>query len=414
MPRTALPQRRVWGVVDEAVVALDARDQVGLRLPARPRLLNLIVCPLEALDSLSWDCLTVFWSRRAALTHERLVWISREHAMKRLLTLVCMVGLAAGCPRSVEAQIGSSPTLQDARAEYLKATKAYLRFLEEREAMRSKLRAKRVASDDEIDFWRFQVAVCRTNLAHLNDDPAEAREQYRVAVAVRQGQHDRLTRLRERGGGYDAEMDVAGRQLASARYRSAREEGNDEEAVRQLERIQEIAEKELQRERGLLGRTAATQTEVEDTTYRLIKARHLRALLKGQKDENMQRIRDMAALTESALARLRQLEVRGASSEEEVEWARFRDLHARQRLANAEGKSRRVQEVQDQLASLTAQMLRHALRSSHGTEEETEYLRWEVALQQYRLAQARHGILPEYENIWELDGWTHIAHQPRG
>jgi hypothetical protein len=66
-------------------------------------------------------------------------------------------------------------------------------------------------------------------------------------------------------------------------------------------------------------------------------------------------------------------------------------------------------ELKDQLASLAAQMLRHALRSSHGTEEETEYLKWEVALQRYRLAQARHGILPEYENIWELDGWTHIA-----
>jgi len=340
--------------------------------------------------------------------------MTRDHAMRRLLSQACMVGIAVSCPLSVPGQTASAPSLQDARAEYLKATNAYLRFLEEREAMRSKLRAKRVASDEEIDFWRFQVAVCRTNLAHLSQDPAEARKQYRVAVAIRQSQHDRLTRLRERGGGYDAEMDVAGRQLASAGYRLAHQEGNTEEAVRQLKRIQEIAEKELQRERGLLGRTAATQTEVEDTTYRLIKARYLRAHLEGQKDESVQRIRDMAALTESALARLRKLEMRGASSVEEVEWAELRDLCARQRLANAEGESRRVREAQDQLSSLTAQMLRHALRSSHGTEEEIEYLKWEVALQRYRLVQAEHGIESEYENIWELDGWTHLAHQPRG
>src|SRR5262249_20250062 len=152
---------------------------------------------------------------------------------------------------------------------------------------------------------------------------------------------------------------------------------------RQLERIQEIAEKELQRERVLLGRNAATQTEVEDTTYRLIKARQLKAHLKGQKDESTQYIRDLAALTESALARLRKLEMRSATSKEEIEWAQFRDLLAQQRLASAEGKSSRAREVQVQLEGLTAQMFRHALRSSHGTEEETEYLKWQVAFQRY-------------------------------
>src|SRR5262249_46926360 len=163
---------------------------------------------------------------KAALAHKRPGWTTRDHAMRRLLIQGCMLGMAASCPPSLPGQTASPPSLQDAGAEYRKATNAYLRFLEEREAMRSKLRAKRVASDEEIDFWRFQVAVCRTNLAHLSHDPAEAREQYRVAVAIRQSQHDRLTRLRERGGGYDAEMDVAARQLASARYRLAHQEGN--------------------------------------------------------------------------------------------------------------------------------------------------------------------------------------------
>jgi F0F1-type ATP synthase delta subunit len=61
-------------------------------------------------------------------------------------------------------------------------------------------------------------------------------------------------------------MNVADRQLASARFRLAYEEADTEEAIRQLQRVQQIVNQEPQRERWLLGRSATTQTEVEDAT----------------------------------------------------------------------------------------------------------------------------------------------------
>jgi hypothetical protein len=300
--------------------------------------------------------------------------------------------------------------LDDARTEYVSATTAYLRFLQGREALKSKLREKRVVSDDEVDFYRVQVALCRHVLAHLQDDSAEARKQLRVALDVRKEQCARLKRLRPRGGGSEAETNVAERQLSSARYRLAREEGNMEEAVQQLQRIEEIAGRELERERRLLGRSAAALAEVEDTTYRLVKARYLLARLKEREDECKKQLRDLADLTGSALARLQKLDKKGASSEEEINWARLRDCLAQQRRAGAEGDTQRVRELQEHLASLTAQMFRNALRSSHATEEESEYLKWESALQRFRLVQAQYGKVADYESIWELDGWTHIPH----
>ncbi len=334
--------------------------------------------------------------------------------MKHLLTVVSIAALAAGCQPDLPAQISSPSSLQTAREDYRTATKSHLRFLEEREAMTVRLRARGMLSDDEVDVYRFQVAIARYNLAHVQNDQAEAREQFRVAATVRQRQYDRLKRLRERGGGYEAEMNVAERQLASARFRLAHEEGDTQEAIRQLQRIQRIVDQELQRERWLLGRNAATQAEVEDTTYRLIKARYLEARLSAREDDCLQLLHEMLNLTASAWARQQKLQRQGASSKEELDWVQFRHLLAQQRLAAVEAKTDKVREFQNQLLAVTSQMLKHALQSSHATEDEKEYYRWEHALQTYRLALARRGKLPDYENIWELDGWTHIPHQPRG
>jgi predicted metal-binding transcription factor (methanogenesis marker protein 9) len=122
----------------------------------------------------------------------------------------------------------------------------------------------------------------------------------------------------------------------------------------------------------------------------------------------------MLNLTASAWARQQKLQRQGASSKEELDWVQFRHLLAQQRLAAAEGKTDKVREFLDQLLTVTTQMHQHALESSHATEDEKEYYRWEYSLQNYRVALAQRGQLTDYENIWELDGWTHIPHQPRG
>jgi hypothetical protein len=334
--------------------------------------------------------------------------------MIRALSFLCIVCLTANPARPEPTQKEPNPALKEARAEYLAATTAYLRFLEDREEMKWRLRQKRVASDDEVDFYRFQVAIYRFNLAQSEGDTAKAKKQFRAAVAVREAQRERLKQLRERQGGFVAEIDVADRQLAAARFRSSYLEGDTDEAIRQLQKIEEIAERELKRERDLLARDAATRTEVEDCSYRLNKARYLLANLKGKKDEGLRFLRDLAALTDSEVERLRKLGMKGAASEEGMEWAKFRDFHAKRRLAAAEGKTEHVRDAQVKLAELTTQMLRRALRSSHGTEEEKEYMKWENAQQQWALAEIRNGKVTEYESIWEFDGWTHIPYQPRG
>jgi hypothetical protein len=334
--------------------------------------------------------------------------------MARTLPILCIVCLATSSACVEPAQDRPNPTVKEAREEYLARTTAYLRFLEDREEKKWELRQKRVASDDEVDFYRFQVAVARSSLAQLQGDEEKVKKQFRAAVSVREAQRERLKQLRDRQGGFAAEIDVADRQLAAARFRLSYLEGDNAEAIRQLKEISEIAEKEVKRERGLLVRDAATHTEVEDAGYRLAKARFLLAKLKGEKDEGLQLLRDLAALTDSEVKRLQKLETRGASSAEGMEWARFRDLYAKIRLAAAEGKPEQVRDTQQKLADLTAQMLRRALRSTHGTEEEKEYMKWENARQQWALAEIQNGAMLDYESIWELDGWTHIPYQPRG
>jgi hypothetical protein len=245
------------------------------------------------------------------------------------------------------------------------------------------------------------------NLAKLQEDSAKVRQRYREAVVFREGQLGRLKRLRDRSGGLDAEMDVAERQLASARFRLAQVEGKSEEAERQLQRLEEITRRELERARR-------TSNDEANGTYRLLKARYLLARVKGDKVQSEKQLRDLAALTKSTLARLRLLQMQGASSEEEIDWPYFLDLQAQQRLAQAEAKTKRILEIQEELVSLIDQMVQRVLRSPNRTQEEIAYLKWVQALQQYRLMQAQHGQLPEYESIWELDGWTQLRHQPRG
>ena len=141
--------------------------------------------------------------------------------MIRPCACFCVAGLTFGFLQAIPAQTDSPSPLKAARKEYLTATNTYLRFLEERLEMKTKLRGKQVGCEDDVDFYRFQVAIVRYHLALLEDKPDEAREQFRVAVTVREAQHGRVKRLRERGGGFDAEIQVAERQLASARYRLA-------------------------------------------------------------------------------------------------------------------------------------------------------------------------------------------------
>jgi hypothetical protein len=328
--------------------------------------------------------------------------------MIRFLALSCCLGLAAAVQQTAPAQQEDrKPSLKDARAEYQTATTGYLRFLEDREAAESKLRETGTASEDEVDSSRFQLIVARSHLARLQGDSAKVQQLCREAVALREDQLGRLKRLRDRTGGFDAETDVAERQLASARFRVAQVKGKTEEAERQLRRLEEIASRELDRARRV-------GSEVEGIKYRLLKVRYLLARVKGDKVQSEQRLRDLAALVKATLVRLRSLQLKGASSEEEIDWPHFLDLMAQQRLAQAEDKTKRILEIQEELVSLSEQMVQRVLRSPNKTDEEIAYLKWVLALQRYRLVQAQRGQLPEYESIWELDGWTQLRHQPRG
>lgn len=334
--------------------------------------------------------------------------------MTPLISLVCLVSLTASCQKSAPAKGGALLSVEDALAEYRSATLGYLRFLEGRLEMKTKLRRKGIASDDEVDFYSFNAALERCILARVDGDSEATLKQYKAVIAVRQSQLERTRRLHERGGGMDAEMDLIQRQLASAKYRLAREEGNTENVTKELEHVLEIGDNELRRERGLLGRTAGTQTEVEDAAYRISFAQYLLARAKGNDQERKKRLRETAVLTEASFTRLKDLERRGASSEEEVDWAHLRHLHAQQRLADEEERVQEVRDLQDRLANLTTKMHQRALKSSIATEEEREFLKVERALEQYRRVQAQHGKIIEYESVWELEGRTFIPHQPRG
>ena len=133
--------------------------------------------------------------------------------MTPLISLVCLVSLTAGCQKSAPAKGGALLSVEGALAEYRSATLGYLRFLEGRLEMKTKLRRKGIASDDEVDFYSFNAALERCILARVDGDSEATLKQYKAVIAVRQSQLERTRRLHERGGGMDAEMDLIQRQL---------------------------------------------------------------------------------------------------------------------------------------------------------------------------------------------------------
>jgi hypothetical protein len=99
---------------------------------------------------------------------------------------------------------------------------------------------------------------------------------------------------------------------------------------------------------------------------------------------------------------------------DETDWASLRDLAIQQRVVRATGNKQKFEDMQEQLARTAARMLGRALRASHASEEEKAYLKWQEVVQRYLLVLARQGVRMEFDYIWDLDGWTHIPHQPRG
>jgi hypothetical protein len=88
-----------------------------------------------------------------------------------------MGSLLTSYQRSDAVQVDSKASANGARAAYVDATTAYLRYLEEREEKNLTLWQERIVSADEVDSYRFEVAMYRYNLAQVQGDQDEAKEQ---------------------------------------------------------------------------------------------------------------------------------------------------------------------------------------------------------------------------------------------
>src|ERR1700730_12615314 len=86
-------------------------------------------------------------------------------AMKSLRYSAILLGLVAGFSQPLHGQVVTSSTFEGAQCKLKEETNKQIRFLEGECSAANRLRYRRVGSDGQVDFWRFNLAVARCDLA---------------------------------------------------------------------------------------------------------------------------------------------------------------------------------------------------------------------------------------------------------
>lgn len=122
---------------------------------------------------------------------------------------------------------------------------------------------KGAASALEVDLAIIVVHEVRLRLAILRQQYEDVVPNLKEMVTVRERILTRMEKQKAPFGETAANVDIGTRLLAESRLRLAKAQGDDKEALKQLEQIVVVARRELQRIESLATSRSATQQELE-------------------------------------------------------------------------------------------------------------------------------------------------------
>lgn len=229
-----------------------------------------------------------------------------------------------------------NPVLHDVRG----VVKAF----EDRLAAEEQLLRKKISTEGSVDALRVEVAKARHDLALAEDQPRVIKEQRRVLLEIRHRQLERLEKARRP----PAEISIARRRLATAKYLIAQMEGEHEVVLEQLHLIIHLSQQEfdlLQK----LGPKVVSGFEVHAAENRLACAQYLLAMKENKTDDIIPRLRSLAEMLENEWQKMEKLYRQKSASFFDEYRSYVRKMNAKLRLANSEMKQEVVLELLDQL-----------------------------------------------------------------
>jgi len=308
-----------------------------------------------------------------------------EMAMKWLFYFAVSIGLFFGWQSLVSPSSAAPPASKE--KEQLKA--ACLRLVKEYEeqlAEQDRLFRRGATSESEVERARFDLAEVRHDLADLEAKRDAVLEQSRVLVAIRERQLNLLLKMPSGDDLVAVEVLASRRRLANARFWLAREEGAAKEVVRSLQEIIDISNRELRALEPLVSRGLASSQNIEDARRHAAYARYLFAKQEGQPEEAAKQLRIVVEMRELGVERMHHLYKVWAMPARVVNWYRVLLMESRQRLAVIEGKTADTRKYLGRIPSLLEHILQE-LEAIHSTDRlERANLEYELALARYQLS----------------------------
>jgi hypothetical protein len=320
--------------------------------------------------------------------------------MRPLAVAGLLALLALGGQRVLPESIAAASSPGDEEKQVLAASQNLILAYEKELKATETLRDRAIASSDEVDMCKLQIARDKRYLATQQNKPDDARAQSREIVEIRARQLDRELKLSNMGGSNDTDPDAVKRNLAVARFWLAVDEGKTDAAVSQLKLVVEICEREHKRALLRQSRGVDSENDVKIVEYHLAMAHYYLAKLQAKKAEAIRHLKSAVGICEVWLEQERTLARQNIGSNESMDNASIPLLWAKHRLAVEEKKPDLVKEYLGRLVSLRERQL--ASDTSRDPQEKATF-QWWLAFERFRLAQASIGINVEFCMDWELE-----------
>jgi hypothetical protein len=326
--------------------------------------------------------------------------------MRRILTAVsCGTLLVAGGLSFVTRFSGGAPGGPRAEAAPADSLGEATTRLEKQLEAELRARSRGLASDEDVDRARVDLAKARHDEALANSDRAGMVEQCRVILAVRQREWQRLAPAIQRGALDAAEVDVARRRPAVARYFLAVDEQRTGDARDELKFIAEVCDREAQRlARGYAGRVVSLR-DLNAARNRAASARYLLARAGEQPDGAIRECDRTVALWEGEAARVSRLYQAGSAHYLEDLDARTFLIDARIRRAACDGDREAIAALLKERIALREDAVPRLAVSDPVMRRIRPRVEWQLAADRHFLERLRQGgEMPPDTAATYLDG----------
>ena len=129
-----------------------------------------------------------------------------------------LVLLAFGCQGMLLERFATASSTGDEEKQVLAASQSLIQAYKEELKTLETLRNRGIASSDEVEMCKLQIASAKHYLAAQQNKPDVALDQSREVVEIRARQLDRELKLSKLSATTETELDAAKRNLAVARF----------------------------------------------------------------------------------------------------------------------------------------------------------------------------------------------------